>query len=247
MVKVSHVKDFDGKVFDAGFTYIDAYDIWVDPSHAAHLAAHVPTNVQSKLDEAQRRSIILGRTGRDWPLHETVSAVDRRDECTPDRWIPRHPRLIRLSGRHPFNSETPLEDLVGRGFITPTALRKNKAILYVCTLEQDVLSQALHSSVGTADFVRNHGAVPNLSWDTHTISVSGLVDKPTTFTMADLVTKFDNVTVSATIVCVGNRRKEQNLVKKTKGFGWGASAVGTGAYKACRHLLSQSQQFCMHY
>jgi len=81
-----------------------------------------------------------------------------------------------------------------------------------------------------ADFVRNHGAVPNLSWDTHMLSVTGLVDKPTKFTMADLVTKFDQVTVSATLVCVGNRRKEQNLVKKTKGFSWGASAVGTGKY-----------------
>lgn len=81
-----------------------------------------------------------------------------------------------------------------------------------------------------ADFVRNHGAVPNLSWDTHMLSVTGLVGKPTRFTMAELVTKFDQVTVSATLVCVGNRRKEQNLVKKTKGFSWGASAVGTGEY-----------------
>ena len=62
------------------------------------------------------------------------------------------------------------------------------------------------------------------------LSVIGLVGKPTKFTMADLVTKFDQVTVSATLVCVGNRRKEQNLVKKTKGFSWGASAVGTGKY-----------------
>ena len=62
------------------------------------------------------------------------------------------------------------------------------------------------------------------------LSVTGLVGKPTRFTMADLVTKFDQVTVSATLVCVGNRRKEQNLVKKTKGFSWGASAVGTGKY-----------------
>ncbi len=66
------------------------------------------------------------------------------------------------------------------------------------------------------------------------LSVTGLVDKPTRFTMADLVTKFDQVTVSATLVCVGNRRKEQNLVKKTKGFSWGASAVGTGEHHHTR-------------
>ncbi|KAA6428567.1 MAG: nitrate reductase [Trebouxia sp. A1-2] len=206
MVGVKHLRPFDDKVFDAGFVYISAYDIWVDPNHAAALAARVPTNVRSKLDDEQRRSLILGRTGRDWPLHETVSVIDRRDECTPDRWIPRHPHLIRLSGRHPFNCETPLQDLVQKGFITPTSLH----------------------------FVRNHGAVPNISWDTHMLSVTGLVDKPTTFTMADLVTKFDQVTVSATLVCVGNRRKEQNLVKKTKGFSWGASAVGTGKWTGVR-------------
>ncbi len=66
--------------------------------------------------------------------------------------------------------------------------------------------------------------------------------------MADLVTKFDNVTVSATIVCVGNRRKEQNLVKKTKGFGWGASAVGTGESQQCAWTYRHKQQeyLCCH-
>ena len=27
--------------------------------------------------------------------------------------------------------------------------------------------------------------------------------------------------------CAGNRRKEQNVIKKSKGFSWGAAAVGT--------------------
>lgn len=56
-----------------------------------------------------------------------------------------------------------------------------------------------------------------------------MVDKPMIFTMNDLVNKFENVTLLCTLVCAGNRRKEQNMVKKTKGFNWGASGTGTGA------------------
>lgn len=49
-----------------------------------------------------------------------------------------------------------------------------------------------------------------------------------TLSMDDLLTKFDNVNLLCTLVCAGNRRKEQNMVKKTKGFNWGASGTGTG-------------------
>jgi nitrate reductase (NAD(P)H) len=58
--------------------------------------------------------------------------IDPRDADTPDDWVPRHPELIRLTGRHPFNVEPPLDRLMQHGLITP---------------------QALH-------FVRDHGAVP---------------------------------------------------------------------------------------
>ena len=49
-----------------------------------------------------------------------------------------------------------------------------------------------------------------------------------TFSMDDLLSKFENVNLLCTLVCAGNRRKEQNMVKKTKGFNWGASGTGTG-------------------
>ena len=35
----------------------------------------------------------------DWKLHEPICAVDKRDAATPDSWVPRHPELIRLTGR----------------------------------------------------------------------------------------------------------------------------------------------------
>ena len=31
--------------------------------------------------------------------YEPVSEIDKKDHGTPDSWIPRHPELIRLTGR----------------------------------------------------------------------------------------------------------------------------------------------------
>ncbi|MCO5598396.1 hypothetical protein L7F22_052491 [Adiantum nelumboides] len=43
--------------------------------------------------------------------------VDQRDERTSDSWIKRHPELVRLTGRHPFNCEAPLSKLMQHGFL----------------------------------------------------------------------------------------------------------------------------------
>ena len=69
-------------------------------------------------------------------IQATVVLTIPVHECrrrTPDEWIPRHPDLVRLTGRHPFNVEPPLSKLMEQGFITPAALH----------------------------YVRNHGANPD--------------------------------------------------------------------------------------
>jgi nitrate reductase (NAD(P)H) len=38
------------------------------------------------------------------------------------------------------------------------------------------------------------------------------------------------VTYPITLVCAGNRRKEQNVVRKSKGFSWGPSGVSTALF-----------------
>jgi DMSO/TMAO reductase YedYZ molybdopterin-dependent catalytic subunit len=53
---------------------------------------------------------------------------------------------------------------------------------------------------------------------------------PTTFTLADLLTKFQVVTLPVTLVCAGNRRKEQNIVQKSLGFSWGAGGLSTALF-----------------
>jgi nitrate reductase (NAD(P)H) len=77
--------------------------------------------------------------------------------------------------------------------------------------------------------VRNHGKVPKLSWADHVIEIDGLIDRPVKLTMAELV-KLPLHTVPITVQCAGNRRKEQNLIKKGMGFDWGSSAVSTNVW-----------------
>lgn len=127
------------------------------------------------------------------------------DKKTPDSWLPRDPRLIRLTGVHPFNVEAPLTELYNEGFLTSPELF----------------------------YVRNHGAVPQVKdeeipdWE---FSIEGLVEQPLKLTLRDLLEQYEQHTYPITLVCAGNRRKEQNVVRKTKGFSWGAAGVSTALF-----------------
>ena len=65
------------------------------------------------------------------PTTQPTETLDL-DRKTPDSHVPRDPRLIRLTGAHPFNVEAPLSALFNEGFLTSPELF----------------------------YVRNHGAVP---------------------------------------------------------------------------------------
>ncbi|KAF8887006.1 nitrate reductase [Gymnopilus junonius] len=99
------------------------------------------------------------------PNERAYAEVDALDIGTPDAWIPRDPRLVRLTGKHPFNSEPKLKDLYAQGFLTPSNLF----------------------------FVRNHGPVPRIDQekaDKWELKIHGLCNNPTTLTLRDLYTKF---------------------------------------------------------
>ncbi|XP_051139382.1 nitrate reductase [NADH] 2-like [Andrographis paniculata] len=134
------------------------------------------------------------------------SVQDSRDEHTADNWVARNPSMVRLTGKHPFNAEAPLRRLMHHGFITPVPLH----------------------------YVRNHGPVPTAAWEDWTVEVTGLVRHPARFTMDQLVADFKPRELPVTLVCCGNRRKEQNLVKKTIGFNWGAAGVSTSVWRGVR-------------
>jgi len=131
-------------------------------------------------------------------LPNKVDTPDKRDEGNTDKWVPRDPRLNRLTGIHPFNCEAPLSVLREHGFLTPATLH----------------------------YVRNHGLCPKLFWHSHSIEISGLVDRPMRLTMAELM-KLPKISLPVTLNCAGNRRKEQNLIQKGIGFHWGCAAAST--------------------
>lgn len=140
-------------------------------------------------------------------LHNVEPSIhDPRDERTLDSWIKRNPALIRLTGKHPFNCEPPLSRLMQYGFITPAPLH----------------------------YVRNHGSVPRADWSTWTVEITGLVKRPARFTMDQLVHDFTPVEIPVTLVCAGNRRKEQNMVRQTVGFNWGPGAISTSVWRGVR-------------
>lgn len=49
-------------------------------------------------------------------------------------------------------------------------------------------------------------------------------------TFRELLSEFEQVTYPITLVCAGNRRKEQNVVRKSKGFSWGPAGVSTAVW-----------------
>lgn len=163
--------------------------VWTDFSKALH-------EVAASRNEAA--------TGQMEKTH-LCTEIDSRDKGSPDDWIPRHPDLVRLTGKHPFNCEPPIGPLLDEGFLTPISLH----------------------------YVRNHGKCPRLSWDDHTISIKGLVNKPVTLTMDELV-QFPSTSVPVTLVCAGNRRKEENMIKQTIGFSWGCAATACNMWTGVR-------------
>jgi nitrate reductase (NAD(P)H) len=131
---------------------------------------------------------------------EKIDKLDPQDEGTPDGWIPRHPDLIRLTGRLPLNAEPPTTRLM-EDLITPNSLH----------------------------YVRNHAAVPKLSWESHKVSVYGLVNNPKDFSMDELVS-MKSLKIPITFACDGNRRKEINMIEHSAAFNWGPAGVSTAVW-----------------
>jgi nitrate reductase (NAD(P)H) len=56
------------------------------------------------------------------------------------------------------------------------------------------------------------------------------VENPITLNFKEILQKYDQITAPITLVCAGNRRKEQNTVRKSKGFSWGAAGLSTALF-----------------
>ncbi|KAJ3045290.1 hypothetical protein HDV00_011162 [Rhizophlyctis rosea] len=143
-------------------------------------------------------------------LRALTIEIDDRDRNTPDNWVPRRTDLIRNTGSHPMNAEPQLTELMRYGLVTPNMVH----------------------------YIRNHGPVPFLEWDTHKLEITGMVDKPLELSMDELAS-MPWINIPVTMACDGNRRGEVNMVKRSTGFTWGAGALSTSYWKGVtiRHLL----------
>lgn len=130
----------------------------------------------------------------------TDTSIANIDQFTPDNWVPRSPHLIRATGKHPMNAEPDLSALFDAGLITPNHLH----------------------------YVRSHGHVPHLPWETHTLDVQ---DGKLVLSMDELVARFKSINIAVALACDGNRRKELNMIRRSKGFNWAAGAVSCSYWK----------------
>ncbi|OCL15197.1 hypothetical protein AOQ84DRAFT_225138 [Glonium stellatum] len=76
-------------------------------------------------------------------------------------------------------------------------------------------------------YVRNHGAAPRLIYEFHEIDVNGKMN----LSMNDLKKEFKSINIAIALACDGNRRKELNLIKRSKGFNWGPGAVSCAYWR----------------
>src|SRR6187402_128670 len=99
------------------------------------------------------------------PPTNPPTEILKEDLKTPDNHVPRDPRLIRLTGIHPFNVEAPLSALYDEGYLTSPELF----------------------------YVRNHGAVPQVEdasipdWE---FTIEGMVKHPIKMTLRQLMVEY---------------------------------------------------------
>ena len=119
-----------------------------------------------------------------------------------------YPDLL-VNTKHPMNCEGKLSDRTD-SFITPIGKH----------------------------FVRNHNAVPDIDPKEYTLTITGEGITERVFTLEDLKTKFDIVSVTTVIQCNGNRREDFHYLDgKTPAFGpphWVAGAIGNCTWTGVR-------------
>ncbi|XP_052860479.1 sulfite oxidase, mitochondrial [Anopheles cruzii] len=116
----------------------------------------------------------------------------------------RHP-ILRPATLKPFNAEPPPAVLVD-SFLTPNEFF----------------------------YVRNHLPVPEVDLQTYELELENEKTKDSKTIRFDDIRKYPKHTVTATIMCGGNRRSEMMEVKPIKGLSWGPSAVGNAQWSGAR-------------
>jgi nitrate reductase (NAD(P)H) len=64
--------------------------------------------------------------------------------------------------------------------------------------------------------------------------VFGGVKREMEISMTELISRFESVSFPVLLVCAGNRRREQNMHKQSKGFNWGAAGLSNAIWTGVR-------------
>ncbi len=83
-------------------------------------------------------------------------------------------------------------------------------------------------------YIRDHAPRPEVDRDDFRLTVEGLVDRPQSFTLAELTERFPAAEATATLCCAGNRRAEFNRIQPVEGVPWGAGALGNARWGGVR-------------
>lgn len=83
-------------------------------------------------------------------------------------------------------------------------------------------------------YVRDHAPRPQVDLEGFRVSIEGLVERPQSFTLAELTERFPAAEVTATLCCAGNRRVEFNRTRPVEGVPWGAGALGNARWGGVR-------------
>lgn len=83
-------------------------------------------------------------------------------------------------------------------------------------------------------YVRSNGSVPTFDVKDFTLTIDGLVEKPLTLEVGELLERFPSVKATATLTCAGNRRIEFAATKKSSGLQWVSGAMGNAEWQGVR-------------
>jgi sulfite oxidase len=107
-----------------------------------------------------------------------------------------------VHGTEPFNAEPPPSALAGRT-LTPIE----------------------------AFYARNHGPIPCIDPESWRLALDGLVERPATLSLHDLLTGFEYRELVATVQCAGNRRAGLLAVREIPGkTPWGPGGISTARW-----------------
>jgi len=83
-------------------------------------------------------------------------------------------------------------------------------------------------------YVRSHAPNPVISRDSFRLQIDGLVQRDTSFSLAELEQKFTRVECTCTMTCAGNRRYEHSKVKTVGGVQWEEGPIGNAVWSGFR-------------